>query len=139
MAERIHEHHLRVHYSETDQMGVAHHASYLVYFEESRTRMMAELGCSYSDIEREGVGLPVRRVEVRYRAPSRFDEELVVRTKLAEVRTASLSFEYEVFRPADEKLVATGWTELACVDLRSPDRRLVPLPEDLRRRLEPQG
>lgn len=133
MSHTTHEHRLRVRYSETDQMGIAHHASYLVYLEEGRTRMMEQLGCSYAELEREGFGLPVRRLELRYRAPARFDDELLVRTRLAEVRTASVSFEYDVVRAADDTLVATGWTELACIDLRSPTRRLIPLPENLRR------
>lgn len=135
MPDEPHEHRLRVRYSETDQMGVAHHASYLVYFEEARTRMMASLGCSYAELERAGYGLPVRRVELRYRSSARYDEELVVLTRISELRPASIRFDYEIRRPGEEGLVATGWTELACVDLRSRERRILPLPEELRRRL----
>src|SRR5215218_6169990 len=46
-----HEHRLRVRYAETDQMGVVHHANYLLYVEESRTRLMADRGCSYAEFE----------------------------------------------------------------------------------------
>jgi acyl-CoA thioester hydrolase len=139
MAESFHEHRLRVRYAETDQMGVAHHASYLVYFEEARTRMMAALGCSYAELEREGYGLPVRRIELRYRASLRYDDAVVVRTRVAELRAASLRFEYEVLREEGATLAATGWTELACVDLRSAERRVQPLPERVRRLFERPG
>lgn len=117
-------------------MGVAHHAAYLVYLEEARTRMMAERGCSYAELERSGLGLPVRKAELRYRASARYDEELVVRTRVARLRPASVTFEYEVARTADGKLLATASTELACVDLAAADRPIVPLPAELRERLE---
>ena len=131
-----HEHRLRVRYAETDQMGVAHHASYLVYVEEARTRMMEELGCSYALLEREGIGLPVRRLEMRYRSPLRYDEEIVVRTRVGALRSASVRFEYELVRAADGSPVATGWTELACIALDTRERGVRPLPEGTRALLE---
>jgi acyl-CoA thioester hydrolase len=127
---------LRVRYGETDQMGVVHHANYLAYFEEGRTRMMADLGCPYGDLERAGIGLPVRRVELRYRAPAFYEDELVVETRVTGLRAASVSFGYAIRRVADGELLATGQSELACVTL-GEDRRVVPLPEGLRGLLEP--
>jgi acyl-CoA thioester hydrolase len=137
MSSQPHEHRLQVRYGETDQMGVVHHANYLAYLEEGRTRMMAELGCSYAALERSGVGLPVRRAELRYRNPAHYEEELVVRTRVVGMRSASVTFEYELVRPADGVLIATGMTELACIDLAAQPRKVVPLPEELRALLEP--
>jgi acyl-CoA thioester hydrolase len=116
-------------------MGVAHHSSYLVYLEEARTRMMAERGCSYAEFEQGGLGLPVRRAELRYRASARYDEELLVRTRVSRLGPASVTFEYEVVRAADGLLLATAMTELACVDLAAADRPITPLPQGLRERL----
>ena len=132
MAESFHEHSLRVRYAETDQLGVVHHANYLVYVEESRTRLMGDRGCSYAELERRGWSLPVRRVELRYRAPAYYEEELVVRTRVGKVGAASLTFESEIIRPADGVLVATAAVELACLDMRSGDWKLAPLPEEFR-------
>jgi len=137
VADETHEHRLHVRYAETDQMGVAHHASYLVYLEEGRTRMMEERGCSYAEMERSGVGLPVRRVELRYRAPARYGDELAVRTRVVSLRAASIVFEYEIVRPADGARIATATTELACVDLRAAERSVIPLPERVRGLLGP--
>ncbi len=131
------EHRLRVRYGETDQMGVAHHANYLLYMEDGRTRLMARLGCSYAELERRGWGLPVRKAEVRYRSPARYDEELVVRTRVSRLRAASVAFEYEIVRAEDGLLLATGSTELACVRLDSAERRPVHLPEEIRTLLTP--
>jgi acyl-CoA thioester hydrolase len=128
----VHEHRLRVRYGETDQMGRAHHASYLLYLEEARTRMMAERGCSYAELERAGIGLPVRRAELRYRGAIGYDEELLVRTRVERIRNASLTFAYELSRAADGARVAEARIELACVDLRSSPQRPVALPEAVR-------
>ena len=126
-----HEHRLRVRYGETDQMGVAHHANYLLYMEDARTRMMAEMGCSYAEMEREGWGLPVRRTEIRYRSPLLYDEEFCVRTRVARVGGASVTFEYELVK-TDGSLVATGMTELACVRLDSEARKPQMMPDTIR-------
>ncbi len=131
----LHEHRVRVRYGETDQMGVVHHSNYLHYMEDGRTRLMEELGCSYAEIERRGFGLPVRRAELRFHSGARYDEELVVATRIGRLRAASIVFRYEIRRVAGE-LVARGEIELACVSLASPDRRPVALPDDLRGLLE---
>jgi acyl-CoA thioester hydrolase len=128
---------LRVRYGETDQMGVVHHANYLAYFEEGRTRMMADLGCSYGGLERQGVGLPVRKVELRYHAPAHYEDELIVETRVLALRAASVSFGYEVRRARDGELLVSGQSELACITLAEP-RRVVPLPEPLRELLQPR-
>ena len=75
----FHTHRARVRYAETDQMGVVHHASYLLYLEDGRTRLMEERGLSYAEIERQGLGLPVRRIELRYREAALYGDELCIR------------------------------------------------------------
>jgi acyl-CoA thioester hydrolase len=133
---RKHELTLRVRYAETDQMGVVHHANYLIYLEESRTRLMAERGCSYAELERSGWALPVRRTELRYRAPAYYDDEIVVRTWVQRVRGASLTFASEVLRTSDGVLLASGEVELACVDTRAGARKPALLPDRLRAMLD---
>ena len=125
------EHRLTVRYAETDQMGVVHHASYVVYLEEARTRMMAARGCSYGELEKSGIGLPIRKVDVRYRASAFYEDELVIRTQVTRLRAASITFGYEIVRASDEAHIATASTELACVRL-DGDRKPVPLPDELR-------
>ncbi len=131
-----HELRLGVRYGETDQMGVVHHANYLLYMEEGRTRLMEDLGCSYAELERSGWGLPVRKTALRFRSPARYGDTLVVRTRVARVGGASVSFAYEIRSEAGE-LLTEGTTELACVELGSRERRPSMLPEELRTLLEP--
>lgn len=131
------EHRLRVRYGETDKMGVVYHANYLVYMEEGRTRLMESLGCSYAELEREGWALVVRRAQLRFRSPARYDEELSVLTAVERLGGASVSFVYRVLRAADRQLLAEGSTELACVDQRGENHRPALLPERVRALLEP--
>ncbi len=126
-----HEHRLRVRYAETDQMGVVHHRNYLVFLEESRTNLMRERGCSYAEMERKGWALPVRRVELRYRAPAHYEEELCVRTRVGRVGNASIVFESEVVRVSDSTLIASGSVELACIRKDAEVRRPMPLPAEI--------
>jgi acyl-CoA thioester hydrolase len=126
-----HEHRLRVRYAETDQMGVVHHRNYLVYLEESRTSLMRERGCSYAEMERKGWALPVRRVEIRYRAPAYYEEELSVRTRIGRIGNASITFESEVVRVSDDVPIASGSVELACIRKDAVVRRPVPLPAEI--------
>src|SRR5258708_40273527 len=117
-------------------MGLVHHANSLLYLEESRTALMAERGCSYAAFERSGWALPVRKAELRFRAPARYEDELVVRTWVHKLGQASVTFASEVWRASDRTLIASGAVELACIDIRGTPRKLAPLPEELRKALE---
>ena len=135
MAAAPHQFRLRVRYGETDQMGVVHHANYLAYFEEGRTALMADMGLSYGELERSGIGLPVRKIEIRYRAPAHYEDELCVETRVVAMRAASVCFGYTIRRVADGVLLVTGESELACISLEG-ERSVKPLPAELREALE---
>lgn len=126
---------LRVRYSETDQMRVVHHASYLIYMEEGRTALMRTLGFPYDQVERRGLAMAVRRVEVRYRTSARYGDQVVVRTWVERFRGASIQYQYEIVRESDRELLVTGTAEVACLRL-DGDMRPTPIPEDIRAALE---
>jgi acyl-CoA thioester hydrolase len=102
---------LRVRYAETDQMGVVYHSNHLIWFEIGRVELMRQLGFSYRDMERDdGRFIAVAEVKCRYRAPVRYDEEIVVRTRLKGVRESVVQFTYELVRADDGALLAEGET-----------------------------
>jgi acyl-CoA thioester hydrolase len=119
---------LRVRFCDTDLMGIAHHAKYLVYFEAGRVDWLRRRGITYASWAERGIHLPVVEASVRYRAPAHFDEVLDVETRLAELRSVSLRFNYRLTR--EDTLLAEGMTRLACVDASHHLRRF--LPDDLR-------
>jgi len=106
----------RVRYHETDRMGVVHHAAYVTWFEEGRSAFTRALGYSYAQMEADGIGLAVSELEARYHAPARYDEEIIVITRLETLRSRGLAFAYEVRRSADNLLLVTGMTRLISID-----------------------
>jgi acyl-CoA thioester hydrolase len=105
---------IRVRYPEADPMGYLHHSEYLKYFELGRIELLRSIGHSYADMEREKVFFVVVKAELRYRAPARFDDELVLTTKVAKQTHVRIDHEYELVR--GDTLLATGITTIACVD-----------------------
>jgi len=120
---------LRVRYAETDRMGVAYHANYLVWFEVGRTDLLRTFGWSYREMEESGVILPVIEARCEYRQPSRYDDELEIRTEGRLLSPIRLQFDYRLVRRADEVASAVGMTVHAALDL---NRRPCRLPERLR-------
>jgi acyl-CoA thioester hydrolase len=126
---------LRVIYGDTDQMGVVYHANYFRYFELSRVEYLHAHGLRYSELEREGLSLPIVEASASYKMPARYEDILRVRPTLSELKRVSLTFTYEIYREgAPEQLLCTGRTVHACLDR---DGKLTRLPDSLLGLLEP--
>jgi acyl-CoA thioester hydrolase len=108
---------IRVRYAETDQMGVVYHANYFVWFEVGRVELLRQLGFSYREMEKEDdCCIAVVDARCRYRAPARYDDELIVRTRLKNVRQSLVQFGYELLRVSDETVLAEGETTHVVID-----------------------
>lgn len=127
----------RVLYGDTDAGGVVYNANYLRYFEQGRTEMMRELVCSYRDIEKLGIVLPVTECFVRYKSPAFYDDLLTVETSIVELTRFTCKFAYRIIRNDDVRprptLVAKGYTVHAAVTRQG---KLIQLPEDITATLE---
>ncbi len=127
LTENWHETTLRVRYSETDKMGVVYHANYLIWFEIGRTEFCRARGFSYRDMEEnDDAFLVVAESYCRYKAPARYDDELIVRTHITEQRRRSLRFGYEIVRIADDVIIAEGETGHVVTDSRGRVRSFPP-------------
>jgi acyl-CoA thioester hydrolase len=124
---------IRVRYAETDKMGVVYHANYFMWFEIGRCELLRAIGRSYRQMESEGVGLPVIEAHCEYRSPARYDDELQVRTTGRLLSPARVEFAYEIVRPCDGTVNATGRTVHAAVDTKGRPCRL---PDYIRELLE---
>jgi len=117
---------LRVRYAETDQMGVVYHSNFIIWFEVGRVELLRQLGFEYSAMEREDdCHIAVVDVRVRYKSPARYDDEILVRTRLKNVRDSLLHFTYEVARATDGALLAEGETTHLVVD-KNMERKALP-------------
>ena len=126
----VNETRLRVRYAETDQMGMAYHSNHFVWFEVGRVELMRQLVFSYKELEeRDGCFIAVVDARCRYKAPVRYDEELIVRTRLRNVRGSMIHFAYELCRAADGALLAEGETMHIAT---GADMQIRPLPEKYR-------
>ncbi|TDX59031.1 acyl-CoA thioesterase [Orenia marismortui] len=105
-----HSHEVRVTYEETDKMGVVYYANYLRWFEVGRTEFLREEGLTYRDLEDKGVLLPVLESHCNYHHPAFYDDLVRILTKIKGLRRTKVSFEYEIIRVEDNKLLTTGST-----------------------------
>jgi len=125
---------LRVRYKETDQMGIAHHANYIVWFEIGRTDLCRATGFPYNEIESRGFILVVTDIQCRYRIPSRYDDEVLIRTTVADLASRSIKFAYELFDSRGVTLHANGTSSHLWLEEKT--RKPVRADEDVRRAFE---
>jgi len=120
---------VRVRYAETDQMGSLHHSRFWVYFEMGRTELLRQAGVAYADLEKVGVFFVVAKCSARYLAPARYDDVLILTTRVVKMGAARIDHAYELKRKADGTLLATAETTLACVDRQG---NIIPIPDFIR-------
>lgn len=123
---RAHVEMVRVRYGETDKMGVAHHSSYLLWFELGRTGLLRAAGHSYRDLEASGVMLPVVEYGAQFLKGAHYDDELAIETTIREVKSRVITFDYRVLREGD--MISHGFTRHVWVDEKNKPRRL---PDDV--------
>src|ERR687894_3045522 len=125
-----HETILRVRYAETDKMGIVYYANYLVWFEIGRTDYCRARGFSYRDMEEnDNAFLVVAESYCRYKSAAYYDDELIVRTQITELRRRSLRFGYEIVRVSDGVVIAEGETGHVVTDR---SNRVISMPEAYR-------
>jgi acyl-CoA thioester hydrolase len=105
-----------VRYAETDAMGIVHHASHIVYFEEGRSSYARARGASYAAFEETGHFLVVAEVNARYIKAARYDQRLTIRTWIAERKSRGIVFEYEIVEASSGNLLVTGISKHICVN-----------------------
>ena len=114
-----------VRYSETDQMGSAHHAQFFNWIDTARADYFKCLGFRYKEIEAAGIVCPVVHVEAKYHWPAYYDDEVILKTRLAAFTRVKLDFRIDVFGPEDRKLV-TARTVLGVLDREKRRPKVIP-------------
>ncbi len=126
----------RVIYGDTDAAAVVYNANYLRYFEMGRTELMRENVCSYREIEKLGLVLPVIECYTRFKSPAFYDDLLTIETSLSELKKLTCRFNYRILRQEEDqkiKLLAKGHTVHASVNRKG---KLTPLPQEILNKLQ---
>ena len=123
----VNEARIRVRYAETDQMGVVYHSNYIIWMEVGRVELLRQLGFTYKEMERQDkCHIAVVDVKCRFKSPALYDDEILVRTHLKNVRESLIHFGYDIVRASDGTLLAEGETTHIVV---GEDMQRKPLPE----------
>ncbi len=109
---------IQTRYCETDQMGIIHHANYLIYMEQGRVSWLNELGFSYKEMEDSGVLLPVYHIDIKYKKSAQFGDDLTVVTSLRKVPTTKVEFDYKIQNSKGE-ICATAYLVLVFTDAKT--------------------
>ena len=124
---------IRIRYADTDQMGVSYYANYFIWFEESRTEYFRSLGILYTECEAKGIFLPVVEAHSRFHSSTKYDDLIVCRTWLSELKRTSLKFSYEVYNKKNNELVCEGWTIHVFIN---DNFKPIRVPQDVRNAVE---
>jgi acyl-CoA thioester hydrolase len=123
----------RVRYAETDQMRVVYHSNYLIWCEIGRTEFIRALGTPYAKLERQNVSLAVVEASLRFHSAARYDNLIRVTTRITDVRSRTLTFEYVITNAETDEKFVTASTKLVSL---TRDSRPTALPETLRKVLQ---
>lgn len=121
-------HPVRVRFAETDAMGVAHHSSYVAWLEEARVALLRSIGTPYPDIRAQGFDFAVLELFTNYRRSARFDELVIVHTRVASMKGATFQMDYLL--TIDDDICALAATVHGVVD---PDGRATRVPDWMHR------
>lgn len=121
---------LYIRYAETDAMGIVHHASYIIYFEEGRSNYARQRGSDYASFERSGFYLTVSEINARYVKPAHYGQQITIRCWIDEMKSRGLTFGYELVDTLTGELFVMGSSKHICV---TRDGQVARLPEVWRR------
>lgn len=122
----------RVIYRDTDMMGISYYANYFVWFEAARNEYFRALGLPYTECEKKGIYLPVFETQAKYHASSTYDDVIIVRTSVSELKTTSMRFEYEVRNKKTGIKLTTGFSLHVFVD---KNMKPIRIPNEVKERL----
>jgi len=109
---------LRTRYAETDQMGVVYYGNYPQYLELGRVEWLRAIGLTYKEMEAEGIMMPVVSLQIQYKKPALYDELITIRTKLKDLPSTKIEFDYEILNEKGE-LLSMANTILVFVDAKT--------------------
>ena len=125
---------LRVHFYNTDEMGVVHHANYVRWFETGRVEYLRSIGITLNEMIEDGFLFPITEVRAKYLHSAKFDDELELETTAIELTKIKMEFNYKISRVSDGQILAKGFTQNVFTD--ASTGKITRLPRKYFERLE---
>ena len=123
----------RVIYGDSDPFNVVYYANYFNFFERGRTEFFRSLGIPYTEVQKRGIFLPVTETYCRYLKPAKYDDLLIIETRIDYIKKASIKFSYNVYRKHSQERLAEGYTIHAFVDING---KILKIPKDIKKAVE---
>lgn len=127
LTEQIFEWPVRVYYEDTDAGGIVYYANYLKFCERARTEWLRSLGVEQDGWLESGTAFVVRHATLDLKAPARFNDQLVVQTRVTQLKRASVSFQQQIFNQR-QQLLCSANVKAACVSIQEMKPVAIPAP-----------
>ena len=133
---------LRVHFYNTDEMGVVHHANYIRWFETGRVEYLRAIGINLNDLMADNILFPITEINAKYHNPAKFDDELEIETTARELTKVKMEFDYKISRIGDGKILVKGYSQNVFTNAetgkisRLPDKYFSKLEQAMKKELE---
>ena len=106
---------IRIYFEDTDSGGVVYHSNYLKFMERARTEWLRSVGIDQHHLKYHAhIMFVVHRIDIQYKLPARFNDDLVVKSELLEIGSSKIEFRQMIYR--DEEMLIDAHVDIACID-----------------------
>ena len=121
---------IRILYSDTDSYGVVWHGAYTKWFEAARVGLVEQMGLELEMLENSGIVFPVVEMNIRYKSSAKMNERIIIKTKVAELKPLSVTFEHKVYEQKTNTLRVKAHTSIVVIDTKT-GKMFRKMPEDM--------
>jgi len=116
---------IRIYYEDTDAGGIVYHTNYIKFMERARTEWLRNLGFEQDELrDKNGVIFAVRSAQVDYFLPAKFNDELMVSSRVIKKGKASIIIEQEVLKKS--QVLCKGIIKVGTLDEKSFKPKAMP-------------
>ena len=124
---------VRIYFEDTDSGGVVYHSNYLKFMERARTEWLRSIGIDQRHLKhQERIMFVVHRIDIQYKLPARFNDDLIVKSELIDIGSSKIEFRQMIYR--DNELLIDASVDVACID--SEKFKPVRIPSTVKKTME---
>ena len=106
---------VRIYFEDTDSGGVVYKTKYLKIIYRSRKELLRSVGIDQRHLKhQEHIIFVVHRIDIQYKLPARFNDDLIVKSELIDIGSSKIEFRQMIYR--DDELLIDASVDIACID-----------------------